>query len=202
MVNIGVPIELVSKFMRHTYRRTSVWHSLRGRWGRVFWLRRILSLRGHFSSQSMPRASDFAAGLSIIFVMSPKEPLELPLQLAVQAVGQFHRSQLNVACVLLLASAEAALRARLRVEHAKRGMSLEATTFSPLLAGARLLLDPAPGPQLVGALKALCKEARNPAAHGEPVMVTKEQVCAWMVDVAVLYEWSRFASSVYPSASA
>jgi hypothetical protein len=145
-------------------------------------------------------ASTKKAALSLMFVMTPEEPLEPALDLAVQAVGQLHRDQLSVACVLLAAAIETSLRARLEVEYARRGVEMhERATFSHLLERARMLLEPAPGPKLVGAVSALSKSARNPAAHGQSISVSREQVCEWMVDVAVVYEWTKLAASVYPT---
>jgi hypothetical protein len=145
--------------------------------------------------------SETDSALSVLFVMMPEKALEPALDLAVQAVDQLHRNQLNVACVLLAAAVENALRARLAIEYGNRGIEVDdRATFAPLLERARLLLNPAPGPKLVGALQALCKRARNPAAHGRALAVTREEVSEWMVDVAVLYEWSKLADSVYRSA--
>ena len=140
--------------------------------------------------------SDKPSALHMVFVMTPEQPLELPLELALQAVGQFHRRQFNVASILLAASVEASLRARLEKEYVRFGVSFDdRTMFQGLLERARLLLRPAPGPKLVGNLNALAKEARNPAAHGRAVAVERNQVAEWMVDVAVVYEWTRLAGS-------
>jgi hypothetical protein len=143
-------------------------------------------------------ASSKKAALSLVFVMTPEVPLEPALDLAVQAVGQLHRHQLNVACVLLAAAVETSLRTRLEAEYAARGVDLDnRTPFAQLLERARMVLEPAPGPKLVGELNALTKSARNPAAHGQPIAVTREQVSEWMVDVAVVYEWTKLATSVH-----
>jgi hypothetical protein len=143
-------------------------------------------------------ASEVETSLEVLFVMKPTDPMEPPIDLAVQAVGQMHRGQLNVASVLLAASVEASLRTGLKKEYARRSVGLEdraAMGFASLLERARMLLNPPPGRKLVEALNDLTRSARNPAAHGRPVELTKEQVADWMVDVAVIHEWTKHAAS-------
>ena len=145
--------------------------------------------------------SRLPTGISVLMVVTPEAPLDLPRDLAIQAVGLFHAQHLNVACVLLAAAAEAALRARLTLEYAARRVTLPSNhAFSQLLECARLLLNPQPGPKLIGKLKELVNLARNPTAHGRAVDVGPDDVAMWMVDVAVLYEWTRLAECVHDEA--
>jgi hypothetical protein len=124
--------------------------------------------------------------------------LELPRQLALQAVSSFHRAELNVASVLLGASIEASLRERLKVAYAGRSVKLpEDLGFGQLLERARMMLDPKIGEQMTGNLKELASKGRNPSAHGSGESVTLQQVASWMVDAAVMFEWSRYATEVW-----
>jgi hypothetical protein len=66
--------------------------------------------------------------------------------------------------------------------------------YASLIERAQMLFDPAFGPQLIGHLKSLAKTGRNPAAHGNQAnTLSREDVGMWMVDAAVVYEWSRHA---------
>jgi hypothetical protein len=137
--------------------------------------------------------------LSVSFVVAPKEPMDPPLEVAVRAVGHFHRREWSTAAVLLCASVEASLRRRVKAEYATRKVTFESRqmTLSQLVERARLLLAPMPGPKLMDDLKALGAH-RNPAAHGddEPE-ITEEQIADWMVAAATVYEWAKHAKSVY-----
>lgn len=140
-------------------------------------------------------------GANLIYV-GRRTNLELPRQLALQAVSSFHRSELNVASVLLGASVEASLRERLGAVYSDRRVGMpEGMGFKQLLERARMLLDPPLGEQMVGNLKALASEGRNPSAHGSGGGGTREQVVSWMVDAALVFEWSRHATAVWNPAS-
>jgi hypothetical protein len=128
--------------------------------------------------------------------------LELPRQLALQAVSSFHRSELNVASVLLGASVEASLRDRLKTVYSNRSVNMrEDLGFGQLLERARMLLDPPLGEQMVGKLKELASKGRNPSAHGSGGGGTREQVASWMVDAALVFEWSRHSTAVWDPAA-
>ncbi|HET7540700.1 MAG TPA: hypothetical protein VFK05_12535 [Polyangiaceae bacterium] len=118
--------------------------------------------------------------------------IERVRDLALQACQNLHRHELGIASVLLCAAAEVAMRERLVQVYGGRGVSFDADKagFSGLFERARMLLSPALGADLVGALKALAKEGRNPTAHGGSAVLTHDQVARWMVDVAILYEWT------------
>lgn len=140
--------------------------------------------------------SEREASLGLLFVMAPAHPLEQALDLAVQAVGQFYRRHLNVACVLLAASIEAALRKRIAVEYDARKVAFEDRQgLNGLVERARLLLDPAPGPKILDEIGKLASHARNPAAPGHAVAIAEAEVAGWMVTAAVVYEWTRLADS-------
>jgi hypothetical protein len=144
-------------------------------------------------------ASREQTALGITFVLSPKDPPDLPLDLAVQAVGAFHRRQFNMAGVLLGASIEATLRDRVKKEYTRRGVNFDDRKgAATLLELARLLVNPVLGANLLNDLAELFAEARNPAAHGSATNLREEQITKWMVAAAIVYEWSRLATSVYP----
>jgi hypothetical protein len=97
---------------------------------------------------------------------------------------------------MLAASVEASLRTCVAAIYKARGIRFPSDIgFMALVERARLVLDPSPGAQLVGHLRELATAGRNRAAHGLDADVTREQVAGWMVDVAAVYEWSRFATS-------
>jgi hypothetical protein len=129
-------------------------------------------------------------------VVKPQEPaLDAPLEIALQALDAFHRHDLGIASVLLAASVEASLRSRLEEVYKERDVRLsDDCAFASLVERARLLLDPQPGPQLVGELRKLAAQGRNAAAHGRKAEVTREEVAGWMLNVAAIYEWSRHAT--------
>jgi hypothetical protein len=136
-------------------------------------------------------------GLSLLVVVKPFEPpLPLPLEIALQGVDAFHRGQFGVSAIMLASAIEAALRPRLEALYDARGVKLPAKEigFMSLLERARLLLDPQPGPKLVGSLKELAQVGRNLAAHGQTADLNREQVAGWMVDVAAVYEWVQRAT--------
>jgi hypothetical protein len=134
-------------------------------------------------------------GISLLVVVKPDDPpLPFPLEIALQAVDAFHRNQFGVAAIMLAASVEASLRPRIEELYAARRVQLPGDiAFASLLERARLLLDPQPGPQLVGGLRELAQVGRNAAAHGHATNLTREQVASWMVDVAATYEWVQQA---------
>lgn len=147
-------------------------------------------------------ASEQETGLGMVLVMTPADPLDLPLDLAVQAVGAFHRWQLNMAAVLLGASIEAALRNRVQAEYKRRGVRFEDRVGATgLVERARLVVNPPLGGALLGDLAELFSDARNPAAHGNTTDLTRDQITRWMVAAAVVYEWARLGTSVYPDSS-
>ncbi len=73
--------------------------------------------------------------------------------------------------------------------------------FMQLLERARMLLDPPLGEQMVGSLKDLASTGRNPSAHGSGDGGTREQVVSWMVDAALVFEWSRHATAGWDPAT-
>jgi hypothetical protein len=146
-------------------------------------------LRFHVPPGSEGRA------ISLLVVVKPTQPeLDTPLEIALQAVDAFHRGLLGIACVSLAASIEASLRPRIEDVYKSRGVKLPADMgFASILERARLLLDPQPGPKLVGSLRDLANVGRNVTAHGGKANVTCEDVAGWMVDAAAVYEWARHA---------
>jgi hypothetical protein len=133
--------------------------------------------------------------VAITFVVKPSGPMPLPRELALQAVSNFHHQNYNVASILLAASVEASLRGRVNEPYATRGVQLPSDLgFAGLVERARLHFNPQFGPKLVDNLKQLAKMGRNPAAHGvQATEISREDVAMWMVDAAVVYEWSRHA---------
>ncbi|HVY37522.1 MAG TPA: hypothetical protein VHM31_06290 [Polyangia bacterium] len=136
--------------------------------------------------------------ISLLIVVKPDSPtLPFPLEIALQAVDAFHRGHLAVAVVMLAAAVEACLRPRIEVIYKARGIRVPADiAFASLVERGRLLLDPQPGPQLVGALRELAQVGRNAAAHGRETALDRDQVAGWMVDVAATYEWVQLAQAV------
>lgn len=135
--------------------------------------------------------------INIVVVVKPDVPtLPFPLEIALQAVDAFHRNQLAVAVVMLAAAVEATLRPRIEAIYRARAVRIpDDIAFASLVERARLLLDPQPGPQLVGALRDLAQVGRNAAAHGRETALNREQVAGWMVDVAATYEWVQLAQA-------
>jgi hypothetical protein len=135
--------------------------------------------------------------VAINLVVKPANPIPLARELALQAVRNFHRRDLNIASVLLAASVEASLRPRIEEAYSARGVEFQMRNmgFANLVEQARMHFLPAFGPQLVGYLRALANTGRNPTAHGNQTStLSDETVAMWMVDVAVVYEWSRHAT--------
>jgi hypothetical protein len=141
----------------------------------------------------VPAGQGHRIGLN--FVVKPTEPLPLARELALQAVENFHRRRLNIASILLAASVEASLRPRIEDAYKGRGVAIPGDLgFASLIERAQMHFEPAFGAQLLGHLKALARKGRNPAAHGNHVnALSTEDVGMWMVDAAVVYEWSRHA---------
>jgi hypothetical protein len=121
--------------------------------------------------------------------------MPLPRELALQAVRNFHHRNYNVACILLAASIEASLRGRVNEPYKAREVKPPSDLgFAALVERARLHFNPQFGPKLMENLKQLSKTGRNPAAHGvQTTEISREDVAMWMVDAAVVYEWSRYA---------
>jgi len=133
-------------------------------------------------------------GISILFAVKPKIGFPEQLEIAVQAADAFHRHRLGLAGLLLAASVEAILRPLVEAAYDTRAVRLpQDLGFAALLERAQLLFRPRLGGQLVGHLRRLSKQARNPSAHGRAAELVRSEVAMWMVDVAVLYEWSRVA---------
>lgn len=125
-------------------------------------------------------------------LVGKSEELPQPLELGLQACELLGRGQYPTACVLIAASVEASLRTAIERAFIARSITMpENTGFAKLLELARMLIEPKMGSQLVGNLKRLAKEGRNPAAHGgaNPT-VTHDEVAHWLVDAALVYEWS------------
>lgn len=138
-----------------------------------------------------------ARAVDILLAVKSKAGLPEPLEIALQAVDAFHRNRLNLAGLLLAAAVEAILRPVIEVFYQSRNVHMpQDLGFASLLERAQLLLVPQIGAQMIGYLRKLASKARNPSAHGRPTDLDESQVAMWMVDVAVLYEWSRVARPI------
>jgi hypothetical protein len=142
--------------------------------------------------------------ISLMVAVRPRGDLEPGRELALQAADAFHRWRHGLAAVLLGASVEAILRPLALSVYKKRGVKMpENLAYGALIERARLLFEPSLGPQLIGHLRELSKDGRNPSAHGKnpgssgnASLLEHEKVATWMVDVATLYEWARVATPI------
>ncbi len=143
-----------------------------------------------------------ARKVNLLVVAKPEDPLDPALEIAVQAVENFHQGRLLMASVLLLASVEESFRSMLQSFYTERGVPLSSDLgFANLLERVRLVFEPRLGPQIVGKVKELASKGRNPGAHGRAAVLPPIEVAGWMVDVAAIYEWSKLAKPLKASAA-